>query len=216
MLADVVTVLRALYPRTSFPPETAALYMEMLRDMPEDEVAEACKRIVRRSMYLPTVAEIRREVIEARLQLPTPGEAWEMVLARAHGEHSGRLPEPLLAAYRALGGRWAIQTSTNLGPMRHAFERDYDQRCERLIFTEMGARVRRPELPSSGELAADLPSTPVERRMAQRFLGDALSTPTDEEKSDAIRVLRGGPMQPDPKGDAIYAEAERIFAEGAN
>jgi hypothetical protein len=51
--------------------------------------------------------------------------------------------------------------------------------------------------------------------MARRFLGEALDPPTDAEKSDAIRVLGGGPMQPDPKGDAIYAEAERIFAEGA-
>jgi len=60
-----------------------------------------------------------------------------------------------------------------------------------------------------------VPSTPVERRMARRFLGEALDPPTDAEKRDAIRVLGGGHMQPDPKGDAIYAEAERIFAEGA-
>jgi hypothetical protein len=52
--------------------------------------------------------------------------------------------------------------------------------------------------------------------MARRFLGEALDPPTDAEKSDAIRVLRGGHMQPDPKGDAIYAEAERIFIEGAS
>jgi hypothetical protein len=66
----------------------------------------------------------------------------------------------------------------------------------------------------SAGLAADEPSTPVERRWARRIGGDFdQPAPTEEEKQDAIRVIREGPSTPEPLGDPIYCEAERIFEE---
>ena len=213
MLSESLTVLRAAYPRASFPPETVTLYAELLSDLPEQEVAEACRRIIRRSMYLPSVAEIRREVMEARHDWPSPGEAWEIVTSGRAFDHAC---EPLRDAYRAMGGSWALRTTTNIGAMRHGFERDYDQRVERRILEDMGARL--PALPPAQQraLAADVPSTPVERRMAKRFLGEPMGPPTDEEKRDAIRVIGEDMGGWNPKGDAIHCEAERIFAEGAS
>lgn len=210
-LSETLTYLRAAYPRAQFPPETVTVYAHELADLPDAEVAAACRRIARRSMYLPTIAEIRREVVEHRFAFPSGSDAWRAVL-------DGRVRElncpPLTAAYEALGGAWAVKTSTNLGAMRHAFERDYDARVERIILAEMGAG---PVLPPAGSpralMGADVPSTPVERRMADRMLGRPLTMPSEEEKRDAVRVLRDGPSTPDPLGDAIYCEAERIFAD---
>lgn len=219
MLAETLTYLRAAFPRAQFPPETVTVYVEELKDLDDREVMEACRRIGRRALYLPTIGEIRREVAEARLGMPSAGVAWEIVLSgRPLREYEGT---PLWEAYRAMGGKWELQNTANLGATRHAFERDYDQRRERALLAEMGALPAREALPPAGDpeletlvaLSVDEPSTPVERRMARRFLGEKLVPPSDEEKADAIRVLRAGPDTPSPKGDAIYAEAERIFEE---
>lgn len=216
MLAETLTYLRAMFPSAQFPPETVTVYVEELADLPDEEVAAACRRLGRRALFLPKVGEIRREVMEARLCMPTVSEAWDIVL-RGEALKPGVSCPPLAEAYRAIGGGWALRHTPDTGRLRHQFERDYDQRRERTLLVAMGA-VQPSALPPAGRelLAADLPSTPVERRMARRFLGHDLTPPTDEEKSDAIRVLRQGTSATDPKGDAIYAEAERIFAEGAS
>lgn len=66
------------------------------------------------------------------------------------------------------------------------------------------------------ELRPDLPITrryrprPIMARLARRMTGRPLWEPTDEEKRDAIDVLRDGP---DGDFDPLYREAERIFAE---
>jgi hypothetical protein len=222
MLAESLTILRAAYPRAQFPTETVTVYVEALADLPDEEVAAACRRLVLRAMYLPSIAEIRRDVIERRHGWPTPGEAWQLALT---GAAHGHPCEPLAEAYKAMGGKWGVQTATNLGALRHGFERDYDQRVEQAVLADMTAKGGRAHvLPPAGErgavaagsLAADIPSTPVERRMARRFLGEDLRPPTDEEKADAIRVLRDDYPSLSPKADAIYVEAERIFAEGAS
>jgi hypothetical protein len=199
------------------------VYVEELSDLDDAELVAACRRLGRRSMYLPTIAEIRREIVEERLGLPSAGEAWQLCLDGRALEPGS--PEVLRDAYKAIGGRWEFRHSTNPGAMRHQFERDYDARVEALVRRSVTAngcapaleRARERDALAAGGLSADVPSTPVERRMAFRWTHpfDDLDPPTDEEKRDAIRVLRDGPMQPDPRGDAIYAEAERIFAEGA-
>lgn len=211
MLAESLTYLKAAFPRAQFPPETIEVYVRELNDLADEEVLAAVRRIARRAMYLPSIGEIRREVAEARFAFPSASDAWHAVI-------SGRVSElncpPLTAAYDSLGGSWAVKTSTSLGPMRHAFERDYDARVERIILAEMGARP----LPPAGLAAlppgpGDEPSTPVERRMADRMLGRPITMPTEEEKRDAVRVLREGPCTPEPLGDPIYCEAERIFRD---
>jgi len=221
MLSETLTYLRAAYPRAAFPPETVSVYVEELSDLDDAELVAACRRLGRRSIYLPTIAEIRREIVEERLSLPSAGEAWQRCLDGRALEPGS--PEVLRDAYKAIGGRWEFRHSSNPGAMRHQFERDYDARVEALVRRSVTAngcapaleRARERDALAAGGLSADVPSTPVERRMAKRFLGEDLGYPSEEEKRDAIRVLRGGPMQPDPRGDAIYAEAERIFEEGA-
>ena len=67
----------------------------------------------------------------------------------------------------------------------------------------------------------DLPITehfkprPVAARYARRVSEHRVDPPTEEEKRDAILVLKEGPFAVEPHYDKLYAEAERIFEEAS-
>lgn len=131
-----VAILRDAYPRADFPERTAVLYGSMLADMDDGQVVAAVHRLVRRSTFLPTIAEIRREVVESMLCLPSPQEAWEMV---NRPETEGHLPTTVLATLQALGGRYTIRVSDQPSVIRAQFLRDYEARREAAMTAAVGA-----------------------------------------------------------------------------
>ncbi len=131
-------MLRDAYPSKDFPDRSVRLYAQMLADLDDRLIVEAVQRIVNRTKFLPTIAEIREEVAEAVLALPFPHEAWDLV----NDERMvNRLPAVVMASLKAIGGRWGLRNSDAPQFLRSQFEKDYAARRLRVLHEEMGAAV---------------------------------------------------------------------------
>jgi hypothetical protein len=215
--ASAIAILRDAYPRQEFPDRTVAFYARDLADIPGGELVPAVSRLIHRSRFLPSVAEIREEVAEARLALPDAAVAWDIALRGVLKD----APDQVLESMEAVGGRWSILHSENPEAVRAQFRRDYEERRKRAVLEEAGAAAPRLQLVARPEAArlmlpekignGDQWAAPVLRREIRRLAGQRLDPPTDEEKSDAINILRAGPIGGDPVEDSLYRAAELVL-----
>ena len=129
-LTQSVALLRATYPRQEFPDDSVRSYVHFLRVYDETLVAQAVSRLVRRSKWLPSIAEICDEVAELALGLPAPDEAWSMI---TKGESNK--PAVVREAYLAVGGPWALKTTERPEMLRRAFREEYLDRRQRALAT---------------------------------------------------------------------------------
>lgn len=70
---EVAAILRpmlALYPQTPVEAETLAVYIDMLRDIEPDRLAESVRQCMSECKWLPTVADIRERYEEMRQVTP--------------------------------------------------------------------------------------------------------------------------------------------------
>lgn len=241
--AMAVAVLRDAYPRQEFPDASVRMYVRMLGDLDPAFVAGAVRRLIRRSAWLPSIAEIRLEVAEEIHPLPTPAEAWTLA---CFPQHSG-LPSPQLhaevrASLDAVGGRWAVTHSERPETIRAQFLRDYEQRRTTAMLEAAEARAPRPTLTRAEQAFGTLDALPVSeairprpvyarwlRRQELSGATDApgifranvsLVPPTPEEKHDAILVLRdwcamtGDDLIGEPE-TLMVIEAQRIMDEAS-
>jgi hypothetical protein len=199
-----VSVLRDAYPRADFPDRSVVLYASMLADLDDLLVVEATRRLVRRSTFLPSIAEIRREVAEAVLGLPTATEAWAIVNEPAS---AGNLPTLVQASLNALGGRWALRMSERPEIFMTNFVKDYGSRREHALLGIMGANTHGSEL-SALPVSDSIGERPVFSRIRRRLIGEEVGDATEEERGDAIRILEAGPVS---ERDPLYAEAFSIL-----
>ena len=205
-VAVAVAILRDAYPRQDFPERTAVLYGRMLADLDDLLVVEAVRKIVKTSRFLPSIAEIREQVAEATLGLPTASEAWDLV-------NTGQpLPRIAQESLNALGGRWAHRMTDTPSIFRAQFVKDYDARRGALVSATM-INVEKTALEVALPISTRLQERPVFARLGRRLRGEDLGPVTNGEKSDAIRVLQAGPQTEDPRDDDLYVEAERIIEE---
>lgn len=219
-ITEAVAYLANAYPRQPMPDKSMQAYAQALADLPDQAVAAAAWRLIRRSEWLPSIADIRREVAEARLELPTVEDAWQ--IARGTPAQRAAAHATVLAAIDDVGGLHEIRTTTRASIVRAQFRQAYESRREQAILEAVGAATpRTPALPA-GETLRQLPES--ERIQPRPVLARALrreseayviGPPTDEEKSDAIRVLRDG-FDPEEGPDLIAREAARIFAEAGS
>lgn len=72
-----MTALILAYPHAKIEPETAEVYCRLLSDLPVADLELATIELARTRRSFPAVAEIVDLVLERRLRLPTPEEAWE-------------------------------------------------------------------------------------------------------------------------------------------
>lgn len=202
--AAAIAILRDAYPRQDFPDRSVALYGAELADLDDAVVLRAVRRLIRRRTWLPSIAEIRLEAAEETLPLPTPEQAWEA----ARQGSGGRWPTVLRDAVQDVGGPWALRTSTKPEIIHAQFLKAYAARREHALATEAGAAA-----PETRRFAALPPTTrirerPVMTRLGTRLAGRTPGPPTEDEKRDAILVLKDGPNE-----DLLYVEAERILAD---
>lgn len=116
--------LRAAYPRQAFPPESVAMYVVSLVDLPPEDVALAVSALVSRSEWLPSIAEIRRQVVEASLALPRAAAAWELIQT-VEGRRDA--PEVVRRALALVGGPYALRSTTNPSVLAGQFRKAYDE-----------------------------------------------------------------------------------------
>jgi hypothetical protein len=72
----LVALLQGAYPRMTFPPTTLEVYAMGMSDLPYDAAYNAVSRLVQTSKWIPTISEIREQVVEERASLPAPEVAW--------------------------------------------------------------------------------------------------------------------------------------------
>jgi hypothetical protein len=214
-LAAAIAVLRIAYPG-EFADETVAFYARKLADLDPAAVVEAVDRLTNRMRFRPTVADIRLEVAEAQLGLPSLTEAWQIASAGSLRD----APACVREATEFVGGRWAIITSDNPSTMRAQFRHAYERTREQALLEAADAVQARsipprvvPALPPPPP--ADLAPPPAVL-MWQLRQGEARRPPTELERQDAIRVLRAGPRTGDPNADMLYMAAEAVFVAASN
>lgn len=134
-IVATVAALAAAYPRQQFPEDTQRMYVRMLSDLDEAAVAQATERLIRRSAFLPSISEIRMEVSEAEVGLPSAAEAWEIA---QRGDLLGAPPE-VRAAAESAGGRWTLIHSERPETVRAQFVADYESRRRRSLLAHAGA-----------------------------------------------------------------------------
>lgn len=221
-LAAAIAVLRVAYPG-EFSDETVTFYARKLADLDPAAVVAAVDRLTNRMRFRPTVADIRIDVAETQLGLPTLTEAWEI----AERGSLRDAPAAVREAADYVGGRWAIQTSENPATIRAQFRHAYERTREQAVLEAAGA-VRARSIPP--RVAPALPS-PMVTDIAEQLLtqgpplvllrqlalerGEQVGPPTEAECQDAIRVMAAGPWSDDPRDDKLYSAAEAVFAAAA-
>ena len=142
----IVIELFAAYPEVKTREETFPIYVRYLVDLEKAAVEEALEELIATSTTLPTIAAIRRHVIEEELELPTAAEAWVAINDR---ERNDELHELAKAARELLGGSWAIRTSDAPNATRAQFLKIYDDLRERAL-SDANRRRRGKKVGSQG------------------------------------------------------------------
>lgn len=125
-----LAVLVGAYPRASLQPETVAIYAKLLADVNADALERAVERIAKRSAFFPSIAELRAEIAEERLALPSPSVA---AFQLGTGVPRTEL-HPLVAAARdSAGDRWTWRTATNPAALIRSAVRAYEGLREQAI-----------------------------------------------------------------------------------
>lgn len=145
----LVGVLMAAY-RLDVTGETAAIYARALEPFDATEARAAVSRVIETEERFPSIARIRREIGERRAGLPSPIQAWELVV----GEQRV-LPDVVREARDAIGGRWAIRTHDQPSILRAQFVKAYEELRVEAIHraTEQAAKAL-PAAPPGKEVGA--------------------------------------------------------------
>jgi hypothetical protein len=135
----LVRVLIAAYPEVAMREETVATYVRFLVDLEQGAAVEAIEDLIATSVAMPTVASIRRQVINEELRLPPPAEAWVSINDSTRTE---ALHDLAKEARDLMGGSWAIRTSDQPSITRAQYLKIYEELRERTL-QEANRRSRR-------------------------------------------------------------------------
>jgi hypothetical protein len=202
--------LFAAFPQTSLREDTPEVYVRYLTRLDAEAVGRVVPELIETSSRLPTIADVRRCIAEAELELPTALEAYHSLF----GDPAGRHP---LTRYVAeiFGGAYNVQISDAPAATRAQFMKFYEDLREETL--------RRGSLPravlESAERAADVEASAPEQPpfwSAIRTRFDAL--PDDERESRLKKarqaLLKGGNVSPRWVAQPVVEyEALRSFAE---
>lgn len=206
-LEKAVAMLAATY-KDEFSDDRVKAYMGLLEDLEGQAVLPAVMRLCKREKFSASVAEIRREVAEMRVALPSPVAAYAM----SSDSTVLDLPTEVRDALNLMGGRYALKNTTEPGIFRAQFLKIYEEIREAALLRVIEGREPSPSfaaLPASPSLVL----RPVAARLAKRLEGSPLEPVTDEEKGDAIKILAEGPIVGDGTDDLLFAEASRLLDE---
>jgi hypothetical protein len=101
-----------------------------LRDLDRSRTRDAIEALIASSTTLPSIAEVRRLVLEAQHQVPTATEAWVSV-----NERGSELHELTREVVLTFGGVYNIRTSDEPRIMRAQFLKTYEEFRERHLRT---------------------------------------------------------------------------------
>jgi hypothetical protein len=140
-----VGMLLAAYPRESATNETVVIWTKMLSDFEFEETRAAISRLVATRYTSPSIAAVRDEIVNGRLDLPGPEEAYATWLDRSHHPETAPDVHPFVRAFANSAGfdSWTMRQSEKPGATRSAFVKAYEERRREA--------VRRENLTALGE-----------------------------------------------------------------
>lgn len=125
--SQILELISAAWPKNPLPAKTAVLYGTMLSDFSFRETYAAVKQMICESKFTPSIAEIRRHVIETRCGLPEPQQAWVLVCmryghVRGGGDRNITLAPVVIAALDAAAiDAHRLHTTENRHWLKQAF-----------------------------------------------------------------------------------------------
>ncbi len=127
----LISLLLSAYPEVQPREETFPTYVRFLVDLDEAAVEVAIEELISVSTKMPTIAAIRRRVIEQELELPTAAEAWVAINDTTRTEE---LHELAKEARELLGGSWAIRTSGNPTVTRTQYLKVFEELRDKALY----------------------------------------------------------------------------------
>lgn len=183
----LVGSLLAAFPRESATQETVEIYSRMLADLDFEEAQRAVRRLLATRYTFPTIADVRREVFEDRLGLPTAEEAWGQVLAGAASERNG-IRDPLVREVMVSTGisRFDVRQSEKPEVLRGQFVKAYESARRRKLDDE--------NLGNIGEVSRGKEAEAADREVdgAERAGGVAGGGLRELPAGDEVRVPAAG------------------------
>lgn len=143
--AMLVGMIASAYPNWNPTKETVALYVSLLEDLEFEESKEAVKRLLMGSQFAPSVAAIRKKVLELHYGAPlSKSEAWELVnlFVKRNGTYNRpKFEDPVIQQVVDSLGWYEICTTTNLDTMRAHFLRLYEEMSEKVTTERLESRA---------------------------------------------------------------------------
>ena len=125
---SIVNRLVAAFPQTTIREDTVSIYTKYLGDLDREATEAVVDVLIADATIFPTIAEIRRTVVDSELHLPTPLEAWKSVSAR--GEEIHPLTKEICDLF---GGTFTIRNADEPTIMRAQFLKAYSERREETL-----------------------------------------------------------------------------------
>lgn len=142
--AMLVGMIASAYPNWNPTKETVALYVSLLEDLEFEESKEAVKRLLMGSQFAPSIAAIRKKVLELDGAALTKSEAWELVnlFVKRNGTYNRpKFEDPVIQQVVDSLGWYEICTTTNLDTMRAHFLRLYEEMSEKVTTERLESRA---------------------------------------------------------------------------
>lgn len=142
--AMLVGMIASAYPNWNPTKETVALYVSLLEDLEFEESKEAVKRLLMGSQFAPSIAAIRKKVLELDGAALTKSEAWELVnlFVKRNGTYNRpKFDDPVIQQVVDSLGWYEICTTTNLDTMRAHFLRLYEEMSEKVTTERLESRA---------------------------------------------------------------------------
>ena len=151
--AILVGMIASAYPSWKPTQETVAVYVELLADLDKNEAQNALRSLLMASEFPPSVAAIRKKVLEQMDGLPlTKNDAWELVMSqvRKYGIYERPTFEDKIVSQvvHAIGYR-ELCLSTNTDTIRSQFFKMYEEQAEKHLEVQLSSISFNKELEGS-------------------------------------------------------------------
>jgi hypothetical protein len=139
----LVERLSFAYPQNRISDETSSFYARYLVDLEAAAGSEAVDDLILDSRELPTIAEIRRRVIEKDVKLPTALEAWASIVGQKPSGEAVESSPLVREVCNLFGGSYTIRNSESPTIMRAQFLKAYGERRDEELRRQNIGRFRR-------------------------------------------------------------------------
>jgi hypothetical protein len=138
----LVEDLLVAFPQTQITETTGAFYARYLADLDVRAAKAAVEELIIDSPTMPTIAEIRRSVIERDVKLPTALEAWTAIVGKRPDGDASEMHPLVREVCNLFGGAYTIRNASEPTIMRAQFLKAYAERRDEELRVQNVRRFR--------------------------------------------------------------------------